>query len=267
MDSILTDLMATVSALAYLFYVWSETRRDFDDLQNSNTIASSMLVVGFLLHTMYALLILGIPGSIQFSLGGVCAFIALGAVGCTLYLYFANGYRVIALVVVPITILVLVPTMFLGTGEKLPPPSGVVITHVFISLIAYATLVVTAIQAISILLLDRSLKQHDSTALVKLMPPLETIEDNAMYMLRFGATALTLSVATGLFMLWQEIQMGRYWTHLGLAVACWVIYVALVVGQLVFGWRGQTSAKLSLSAFLVLLAGFLGLSVAFGYAT
>ena len=265
MSTLILDLLATAVALSYLVYIWSELRRKLEDLQTPNQFASAVLILAFLLHLAYTALIIGVPTALQFSLGSVSVFVALGAIGCTLYLYFTYGYRVIALVTSPLVILVVTATMFFGQGAQTAMPNPLVTTHVFVSLLAYATLVVTAIQALSILKLDRSLKQGDATTFVKLMPPLETVEATAMYLLRFGLGLLTLSVLSGFIMLWQEIQPGRYWTHMGLAVACWVLYTAVVIGQLLFGWRGQTSAKLSLSAFLVLLAGFLGLSVTFGY--
>ena len=226
---------------------------------------AALILPPILIHLVYAVVLFRVADGFNLSLWSSSVVVTWVAVVATFFLHMVHGYRVLAIVVVPITIVVLVLANWMSPSEGSTISTASVSIHVLISLLAYAILALAAIQAGAILALHRSLKQHDSTTFIKMMPPLQLVESTSMGLLWVGILLLTLSITTGFTMLWDELQRGNYWYHMGLAVGCWCAYLALLGGQLWFGWRGQTSARLSLAAFSLLVVGYLGLRITFGF--
>ncbi|MEE4283699.1 MAG: hypothetical protein V2I41_17295, partial [Pseudomonadales bacterium] len=46
--------------------------------------------------------------------------------------------------------------------------------------------------------------------------------------------------------------------HLVLTSLAWLVYVVFLGGHYLYGWRGMTSVKWSLTGFTLLLLGYLG---------
>ncbi|MCY4096030.1 MAG: cytochrome c biogenesis protein CcsA [Gammaproteobacteria bacterium] len=260
------DLFAGIAALLYLLYLWLQLRsRAIESFPNRRTAA--LVLPAMATHLIYAVLIVTTGSGLYLSIWSSAIIMTFIAMVCTFYLYLVQGYRVLALVTVPLAIVSLFFGLLLSPIEGTLINQPTVIVHVLISMLTYATLGLAAVQAGSIIILHQRLKKNDSTAFVKLMPPLQTVEATAMHLLWLGVSMLTLTLVTGLIFRWDFVQQGNYVMHMGIALTCWVLYLALICGQLWFGWRGQISSRLSLLAFAVLLIGFFGLKFAFGYGT
>lgn len=258
------DLFGGIAAILYLTYLWLQLRSQaFESFSKRRVVA--LVLPALLSHLIYAIFLIHTPSGIEINAWSSAVLMLCVASGLTFYLYLVQGYRILALVVVPVAILVLVGSLAVPviTGAQIDQVG--VMTHVLISMLAYATLALSAIQAAAIIALHQRLKRHDSTAFIKLMPPLQTVEATDMVLLWIGVVLLTLAIATGFVVRWEFVQQGNYLLHLVLALGCWVIYLALIAGKLWFGWRGLVSARLSLVAFAVLLVGYLGLKFALGY--
>ena len=263
---IASDLFGGIAALLYLLYLWLQLRSEAIESFPNRRVAA-LVTPAMAMHLIYAVLIVGTGSGISLSIWSSAIAMTFVAMVCTFYLYLVQGYRVLALVTVPLAIISLFVGLLLTPfeGTLIDQPS--VIAHVLISMLTYATLGLAAVQAGAIIVLHQRLKKSDSTAFVKLMPPLQTVEATAMHLLWLGVSLLTLTVVTGLIFRWDFVQQGNYVLHMGLALTCWVLYLALICGQLWFGWRGQISARLSLLAFAILLIGYFGLQFVFGYGT
>ena len=258
------DLFGGVAALLYLLYLWLQLRtKDFEQFPNRKVLA--LVIPALCMHLVYAVTVASTGVGLYLATWSSAVIMTFVAMVCTFYLYIAQGYRVLALVTVPLAI------VSLSIGLLMSPSRGVLIeqpamiAHVLISMFAYATLALAAIQSGAIITLHHRLKKSDTTTFVKLMPPLQTVEKTGMHMLWLGVSLMTLAIVTGLVFRWDYVSLGNYALHMGLALLCWVIYLALICGQLWFGWRGQISARLSLVAFAFLVAGYFGLKFVFGY--
>ena len=260
------DIFGGAAALLYLLYLWRQLRtQDIDKFPNRRVAALVIPAIG--LHLIYAVLLVQAGTTLLLSVWSSAVLVTLVASIGTFYLYLVQGYRVLALVIVPLAIISLCCGLLLTPAAGITIAQSGVIAHVVISILAYATLALAAIQAASIIALHQSLKKHESTSFVKLMPPLQTVEATDMYLLWLGVSLLTLAIATGFVVKWDLVQTGYYWLHMSLALACWCLYLGLICGKLWFGWRGQISAQLSLLAFAVLLIGYFGLKFVFGFGT
>ena len=265
-QQIAPDLFGGVAALLYLLYLWLQLRTKAIESFPNRRVAA-LITPAIAMHLVYAVLLVSTGAGIDLSIWSSAIVMTFVAVVCTFYLYLVQGYRVLALIAVPMAIVALFFGLLLTPRDGTLIDQPTMIAHVLISMLAYATLGLAAVQAGSIIMLHQRLKKNDSTAFVKLMPPLQTVEATAMHLLWLGVSLLTLTVATGLIFRWDFVQQGNYVLHMGIALICWVLYLALICGQLWFGWRGQISARLSLLAFAILLIGYFGLQFAFGYGT
>lgn len=260
------DLFGGIAALLYLLYFWLQLRtRDIESFSNRKVLA--IVVPAMCAHLIYAAMLLTHGFGIVISVWSSAVLMTLTAMLCTFYLYVLQAYRVLTLFTVPLTVVALVGALLFTPVEGTYYEQPGIVVHILVSMLAYATLALAAVQALSIICLHVLLKRQPLTNFVRWMPPLQQVETTDMHLLWLGGSLLTVSVATGFIFRWDFLQAGNYMWHMSLAVSCWVLYLALICGQLWFGWRGQTSARLSLSAFAILLIGYFGLNFVFGYGT
>ncbi|MDG9729073.1 cytochrome c biogenesis protein CcsA [Ignatzschineria sp. RMDPL8A] len=125
--------------------------------------------------------------------------------------------------------------------------------HILISIIAYAILLLAAIQAVLVYLRDRSLKSH-SLSLIKKLPPMLRMERWLFQLVTIGFGFLTLSLLTSLF--FYDTWFDKAVIHKTiLASTAWVLYGTILVSRYVYGIRGKRAAKFVILSSFVLLLG------------
>jgi ABC-type uncharacterized transport system permease subunit len=130
------------------------------------------------------------------------------------------------------------------------------ISHILLSISAYATLMTAALQSILIGVQERRLRTPQ-TGLLGLLPPMESMEKLFIFVLWLGLGLLTLSIATGMLFL-QNMFDQRLVHHTVLTTLSWLVYAGFLAGHHFFGWRGVTGVRWNLAAFTLLLLGYLG---------
>lgn len=130
------------------------------------------------------------------------------------------------------------------------------ISHILLSISAYAALMTAALQSILIGVQERRLRAPQ-TGLLGLLPPMESMEKLFIFVLWLGLGLLTLSIATGALFL-QNIFDQRLVHHTVLTTLSWLVYAGFLAGHHFFGWRGVTGVRWNLAAFTLLLLGYLG---------
>ena len=130
------------------------------------------------------------------------------------------------------------------------------ISHILLSISAYAALMTAALQSILIGVQERRLRTPQ-TGLLGLLPPMESMEKLFIFVLWLGLGLLTLSIATGMLFL-QNMFDQRLVHHTVLTTLSWLVYAGFLAGHHVFGWRGVTGVRWNLAAFTLLLLGYLG---------
>ena len=128
--------------------------------------------------------------------------------------------------------------------------------HIMLSLSAYAALMTAALQSVLLGFQDKQLKRLDS-GFYRLLPPLETMERLLIAMLWIGTALLTLAILTGLLFL-DDMFAQRVAHHTVLTTLSWCVYVGFLLGHHIFGWRGVSAVRWNLSAFGLLLLGYVG---------
>jgi len=145
--------------------------------------------------------------------------------------------------------------LFPDTNSKLVSIS--IASHVFLSVGAYALLAIAVAQSILLKIQERLLHDHNINNLINKLPPLQTMEDFFFQTLKMGCILLTLSLASGFIFVDEFFEQNlSYKTFL--SVIAWIVFVGIVVGHRMFGWRGKNAILATQIAFSVLVLAYFG---------
>jgi len=91
------------------------------------------------------------------------------------------------------------------------------------------------------------------------LPPLLTLERLLFRLIGAAFVFLTLTLATGI--VFSETLFGRAlsFDHKTLfAILSWITFAALLVGRTLYGWRGRTALRWTLTGFVLLILAYVG---------
>lgn len=127
-----------------------------------------------------------------------------------------------------------------------------VMLHIFLSLIATGLLIVASAQALLIGYQHYFLKHPRAKSWLPFLPPIQTMESVLFNLLVGGTLLFTASLVSGFF---YESDVTKAWLKpkILLAMGAWCVLGLLLVGRKIFGWRGQTAIRWTLSATLLVL--------------
>jgi ABC-type uncharacterized transport system permease subunit len=131
------------------------------------------------------------------------------------------------------------------------------IWHILVSIVAYSILFMAACHSVLLAVLEHRLKTRHGLGILRLLPPLQTMETLLFNLLWTGIVALTLAIASG-FIFLDDMFQQRVVHHTVLALSSWVLYAILLAGHRLFGWRGTTAVRWTLIAFGLLVLGYFG---------
>lgn len=214
--------------------------------------------LGALAHVITVVLVLNRPEGIDFGLMSAASLVSLTIV---IFLTVASARQPLHnlfVLVLPLATIALVGSLVMP-GSILPRAeftSGL-LAHIFLSLLAYTVLALAACQAIVLGLQERLLRTKSTLLVLRLLPPLETMENVLFQQVWVGIVLLTASIASG-FVFLQDMFGQHVVHHTVLASASWVIFLILLVGRHAFGWRGATATRWTLTGFALLVLAYFG---------
>ena len=129
--------------------------------------------------------------------------------------------------------------------------------HILTSILAYSILNIAAIQAVLLALQDRQLHRHGSNPFIGSFPPLQTMESLLFQMIGAGFLLLTVSLASGLVFV-QDLFAQHLAHKTILSIFAWIVFFVLLIGRMIFGWRGQTAIRWTLGGFISLMLAYFG---------
>ena len=144
-----------------------------------------------------------------------------------------------------------------GPKDIVPNLTAGIIFHIIISILAYSTLTVAALQACLLAYQERKLKHHSPGSIFKVFPPMETMEHLLFEFILAGMILLTLSMISG-FIFFNDLMVHHLSHETALSLTSWVIFGALLLGRYFQGWRGQRAIRWTLAGFLVLMLSYFG---------
>ena len=129
--------------------------------------------------------------------------------------------------------------------------------HIALSIIAYALLTIAAGQALVLAVQERMLRGGRPVQAMRLLPPLQSMEELLVQVLAGGFFFLTLSLATGF--MFVENLLSQHLAHKTVfGVLAWLIFALVLAGRWARGWRGQRLVRLTLGGFVLLLLAYFG---------
>ncbi len=155
----------------------------------------------------------------------------------------------------PITALAIVIAWLLPSGTVHPIQlESSIRLHIILSLLAYATLTLAALQTLSYAATDRSLHQGRHP---RGTPPLQVMEDLVFRLVSIGFVLLCTSIATGF--LFVDDFFAQHLAHKTILslIAC-ALFGTLAAGRLLRGWRGRTAVRWVIWAYVSLLLAYFG---------
>ncbi|MFS1537826.1 MAG: inner membrane protein YpjD [Candidatus Phlomobacter fragariae] len=128
--------------------------------------------------------------------------------------------------------------------------------HICLALLSYATLIIAALYALQLALLDYQLK-NKKLIFTPDMPPLMAIERKMFHIIQIGVILLTLTLGTG--MVFMDNVFNKENIHKAiLSICAWFIYIILLWGHFYNGWRGRKVIVFNLIGAFILTLAFFG---------
>jgi ABC-type uncharacterized transport system permease subunit len=130
--------------------------------------------------------------------------------------------------------------------------------HLALAMIAYSLFVIALLHAMLMAFLERRL-HHRGTGVFANLPPLLTLEQLLFRVISAAFLFLTLTLLTGIA--FSETLFGRPMRadhKTVFAVLSWLTFGLLLAGRLLYGWRGRTAVRWTLSGFVMLLFAYVG---------
>jgi len=130
-------------------------------------------------------------------------------------------------------------------------------THILISLLAYSTLGLAALQAVLLAIQDNHLRNRHPGGFIRSLPPLQTMEVLLFQMIGIGFALLTLGLVTGVLFL-EDIFAQHLVHKTVLSIAAWMVFAVLIWGRWRFGWRGRVAIRWTIGGFVFLMLAYFG---------
>ncbi len=129
--------------------------------------------------------------------------------------------------------------------------------HAWCALLAYATLAIAALLAITLWLQENALRRREFHAWLRALPPLVELESLLFRTIVVGFILLTATLLTGV--LFVENLFAQHLVHKTvLSVLSWLLFGGLLLGRWLRGWRGITAVRWTLAAMVLLVLAFFG---------
>lgn len=130
--------------------------------------------------------------------------------------------------------------------------------HLALAMIAYSLFVIALLHATLMALAERQLHRKSRAGIANL-PPLLTLEKLLFRVIAAAFVFLTLTLASGI--VFSEALFGRAlrFDHKTVfAILSWAAFGALLAGRRIYGWRGRTALRWTLTGFVMLLLAYVG---------
>ena len=129
--------------------------------------------------------------------------------------------------------------------------------HIAISLIAYGIMTLATIQALLLAFQDHKIKSKHPSGIVRLLPPMQTMEKLFFELIWAGEIFLSLVILSGA--LFVDDMLAQHLVHKTvLTILAWCIYAILLWGRHKLGWRGSTAIRWALAGFVFLVLAYIG---------
>lgn len=122
--------------------------------------------------------------------------------------------------------------------------------HILLSVVTFSILVVAALQAITLAIQERFLRQK-YFAISQMLPSIEAMENWLFQIIGVGAALLSMVLITSIYF-FHLILLQQFLQKTILTLLAWCVFVVLLIGRHYFGWRGKKAIYCTLGGVILL---------------
>jgi ABC-type uncharacterized transport system permease subunit len=131
--------------------------------------------------------------------------------------------------------------------------------HLFFGMLAYSLFTVAALHAALISSVEKRLHSPAGHAQLAHLPPLLTLERLVFVLIGAAFAVLTITLAFGIA--YSESFLGRamrFEHKTVFVILSWLTFGLLLAGRWLYGWRGRTALRWTLTGFVMLMLAYPG---------
>ena len=164
----------------------------------------------------------------------------------------------LAMFILPVTALALLLAFLLPSDRIISGTASYGLdAHIVLSISAYSLLTLAALQAVVLAVQERQLRSKHPVRVMRLMPPMQVMEEVLVQLLWLGYFLLSLGLVAGL--MFVDDIMAQHLVHKTvLSILAWLIFGLVLFGRWAWGWRGKHLVRWTLGWFLLLMLGYFG---------
>ena len=182
----------------------------------------------------------------------------------TVLIYWLNNLKyelhsLQALVLLPAALFVLLQYGMSASHVMPYQDKPLFVSHLLGALVAYGLFTFASLHALLMMVAERRL--HNKSSIIKLpaFPPLMVMETLLFRVIGVGFLLLTLTLLSGILFSEQIFGQALKFNHKNVfAILAWIVYGGLLLGRFVYGWRGKTAIRWTLSGFVILVLAYIG---------
>lgn len=252
----MTDVFAFFSITAYLVACGLLVRHLCQGQGNKLPVALAWIAVA--MQMVYIGLHCHQYGGFSFGFFNTAALVAMIVASLLLLASLNKPVEKLGIAIFPIAALMLAfDVLFSARSPHLPSYSWAMSVHILTSIIAYSLLNIAALQAVLLAIQDKQIKSHSPQRFIRALPSLQTMESLLFQMLATGLVFLTVALASGFAFI--EDLFAQHLVHKTvLSIVAWLIFSCLLAGRKLYGWRGKTAIKWTLTGFALLMLAYFG---------
>ena len=164
----------------------------------------------------------------------------------------------LAMVILPTTAVALLLEYLLPSQRIISGTSNYGLDiHIILSIAAYSLLTIAALQAIILAFQEHQLRSRHPVRVMRVLPPMQTMEELLVQLLWTGFFLLSLGLATG--MMFIQNLFDQHLVHKTvLSILAWLFFGLVLFGRSTWGWRGKYLVRFTLSGFFLLMLAYFG---------
>ena len=217
-------------------------------------------IVGVSLHFWLAAQTSYVQHSFNFSVASMTLWISALVVFIYLVGTCIHPIKSLGLVTLPVAIFNIAFAVIWGDNITLiQHQTPVFFWHIGLSIAGFTVLALSVLQSLMFALQEFGLKQKRFQMVGNLLPPIQTMERVLFELIWLGFVLLSIAIILGGVYNYQtQGSLFSFNHHNLLALLSWFIFMVLLYGRNIKGWRGIQTVKWTVGAFVLLNLGYFG---------
>ncbi len=255
MDTIVANAAAIAMYLAASVFIVVQIARQ---AQGATTWVLSFAACAVAFHAIGTHGLIFTPHGFQLSFYNALAFIFLTVNTLVLISSLRKPLHNLFILLFPLSAIALICAITIPpTAEPLVNIGTDIAFHILLSVLAYSLLTIATLQALVLAYQNHKLHTRQLTGVVRMLPPLQTMEQLLFELLWAGMVLLSLGILTG-FLFFDDLFAQHLVHKSAFSILAWFIYGTLLWGRHRQGWRGNTAIRWTLGGFAALMLAYFG---------